>query len=723
MIQLPPLLKKKAESSLNSSVTTQPDTTESPPDPPPTGGIKKDSVTTDTQSEQLPVCTEDVQTPKVSKTIIDCIPAPKPNIKPRYLTKSRFNIACSCPTKLFYTNKAHEYENSRSKNSLLKTLANEGNRVGALARLYFPDGHLIETLNHNDALAQTDELLLQEEVTLFEAAIRADNLFIRVDILRKHGDSIQLFEVKSKAYSEQDDGDLTTNARVTSEWLPYVRDVAFQKLVLLRAFPEKHLRTFLFLPDKTKPSPSSDLARKCFESNISTDTLLTETEQSSPIMQAINTDHLCSQVFDDSYQIENHSLDFSTYVNTLAAAYREDRKFPPLLTTACIDCEFAINKRSHMTGLKSGRDECWSEILDWSETDFKRPLAFEINGLSKTKKETLLYERRLHIDQVNENDINPTKNDKPGLSLSQRQWMQVRKSIEGDNDSYFDRDGMHNEIATWQFPLHFIDFETCRPAIPFHAGSRPSSLIAFQFSHHVMNADGTIEHAHEFLCTSRQENPNLSFVDALYKAVGDTGTIVHYAAHEISTLRTINWQLQKHQKKKWNRDALIPFMDSIAPRGNQSASRSVVDLCQLVKRFYYAPSTRGSNSIKAILPAILNESKYLKDRYMQPMYGAIDGIPSKNFQNMSWYTTVNGTVQDPYSLLPTISTTDADDSNTEHSIALRNGSSAMQAYADLQCRDWTEQRIQETKLALLRYCELDTLAMVFIVEAWQDWCR
>ena len=165
-----------------------------------------------------------------------------------------------------------------------------------------------------------------------------------------------------------------------------------------------------------------------------------------------------------------------------------------------------------MTGLKSGRDECWSEILDWSETDFKRPLAFEINGLSKTKKETLLYERRLHIDQVNENDINPTKNDKPGLSLSQRQWMQVRKSIEGDNDSYFDRDGMHNEIATWQFPLHFIDFETCRPVIPFHAGSRPSSLIAFQFSQHVMNADGTIEHAHEFLCTSRQENPNLSFV-------------------------------------------------------------------------------------------------------------------------------------------------------------------------------------------------------------------
>ena len=47
----------------------------------------------------------------------------------------------------------------------------------------------------------------------------------------------------------------------------------------------------------------------------------------------------------------------------------------------------------------------------------------------------------------------------------------------------------------------------------------------------------------------------------------------------------------------------------------------------------------------------------------------------------------------------------------------------MQAYADLVLADWSDDRQQAVRRALLRYCELDTLAMVFIVEAWRDWCR
>ena len=54
---------------------------------------------------------------------------------------------------------------------------------------------------------------------------------------------------------------------------------------------------------------------------------------------------------------------------------------------------------------------------------------------------------------------------------------------------------------------------------------------------------------------------------------------------------------------------------------------------------------------------------------------------------------------------------------------LRSGGAAMQAYADLVLYDWTDDRRVAVQKALLRYCELDTLAMVFIVEAWRDWCR
>ena len=47
----------------------------------------------------------------------------------------------------------------------------------------------------------------------------------------------------------------------------------------------------------------------------------------------------------------------------------------------------------------------------------------------------------------------------------------------------------------------------------------------------------------------------------------------------------------------------------------------------------------------------------------------------------------------------------------------------MQAYADLVLYDWTDERRKAVQKALLRYYELDTLAMVFIVEAWREWCR
>ena len=38
----------------------------------------------------------------------------------------------------------------------------------------------------------------------------------------------------------------------------------------------------------------------------------------------------------------------------------------------------------------------------------------------------------------------------------------------------------------------------------------------------------------------------------------------------------------------------------------------MVDMWELVKRYYYDPAMGGSNSIKRVLPAILNSSKYLR---------------------------------------------------------------------------------------------------------------
>ena len=51
---------------------------------------------------------------------------------------------------------------------------------------------------------------------------------------------------------------------------------------------------------------------------------------------------------------------------------------------------------------------------------------------------------------------------------------------------------------------------------------------------------------------------------------------------------------------------------------------------------------------------------------------------------------------------------------------IREGGAAMTAYARLQFEEMSEYERGDIRRALLQYCELDTLAMVMIYEAWRE---
>ena len=51
---------------------------------------------------------------------------------------------------------------------------------------------------------------------------------------------------------------------------------------------------------------------------------------------------------------------------------------------------------------------------------------------------------------------------------------------------------------------------------------------------------------------------------------------------------------------------------------------------------------------------------------------------------------------------------------------MRDGGAAMTAYAKLQYEEMSDYEREEIRSALLRYCELDTLAMVMIYEGWRE---
>ena len=150
----------------------------------------------------------------------------------------------------------------------------------------------------------------------------------------------------------------------------------------------------------------------------------------------------------------------------------------------------------------------------------------------------------------------------------------------------------------------------------------------------------------------------------------------------------------------------------------------MIDMLALVKRYFYDPAMKGSNSIKQVLPATLNSSAYLQSKYSQPIYGSDGGIPSLNFTNWTWVQTPNGQVIDPYKLLPKMFQDISDDdfellSDDE----ICDGGAAMTAYARLQFEDMSDIERQRTQKGLLQYCELDTMAMVMIYEGWLDFIR
>jgi hypothetical protein len=170
---------------------------------------------------------------------------------------------------------------------------------------------------------------------------------------------------------------------------------------------------------------------------------------------------------------------------------------------------------------------------------------------------------------------------------------------------------------------------------------------------------------------------------------------------------------------------LLAFIEGITKGG----TREMVDLAKIAERGYFHPETKARVSIKKVLPAVLKTSEYLRQKYQRPIYGI--EIPSRNYKGFSWWEERSGVLIDPYQrlreltdeMLGEMGADAADAEALEIDIDISEGGAAAMAFARLQFEDLGPDVRAAIKAALLRYCELDTLAMVMIVEAWREWSR
>ena len=650
------------------------------------------------------------------------------NVKSRYLTKSRFKLGLECPTKLYYTGK-YEYPDNSLEDSFLSALAEGGYQVGELAQRYYPDGYLIETLDTDKAVEQTQALLQQKNVVIFEAAIKHQNLLIRIDILVKSDDHYELIEVKAKSY---DPSDIRFISKKTGEllksWAPYLYDVAFQRHVLSNALQTTDIDSYLMLADKTAVSVTDGLNTKfkIVKNNhgrkgIEVSNTLTAEDLKSPLLGKVCVNQEIRFIYEEA-DFEGRS--FELHIKHLASMYQDDTRVQGSIGSKCKGCQFQCSEEEELSGSQNGFKECWKRSLDWNDDDFGDPKVTDIWNFRSADK--LIQQGKIKLIDMDEDDLVIKENDQPGLSASQRQWLQVEKAQHRDNSIFIDNDGLEAEMAKWVYPLHFIDFETTATALPFTKGRRPYEGIAFQFSHHIVYEDGRVEHAGQFLDTTIGHFPSFDFVKELKKQLEkDEGTIFKYSNHENTYLNMIFWQLKDSGLPQDEVTELCEFIKTITHSKGKSSvkwkgDRDMVDMLELVKKYYYAPSTNGSNSIKYVLPAILDSSSYIKEKYSKPIYGGSNGIKSLNFSDWQWVMFDGGSVIDPYKLLPNMfqDAPDNVDDLLSESNSLANGGAALTAYAKIQFTEMSDYERDELRNALLKYCELDTLAMVMIYETW-----
>ena len=650
-------------------------------------------------------------------------------MKPRYLTKSRFKLAVECPTKLFYTNKKN-YRDLKQEDSFLQALADGGFQVGEFAKYLFPTGILIESKDNAEAEANTLAYLAEnDEVILFEPAIRFNDLFIRVDVLIKRQNSFELIEVKAKSYNSADPQIEGVRTPILSEMLPYIQDVAFQKYVLSQRFSGKPIASYLMMPDKSVNATIDGLNQlfKVQRDGRSTEVIVSSAtskcvNQNASLLAKVNVDQYVDIVMRDGIDYPRGHDSLQNLASTWAQSYRDDVRIDPVLHSGCAKCEF----RSHPgDGYLNGYLECMTQAMELSVKEIEAGTVLDIWNFRG--KDKLIEKRVFKLARVTEDDLK-VKDDKDGLSNSQRQWLQCN-GIPKDDDLggfYFDQNVFENHHKKWEYPLHMIDFETSTTALPFFEGMRPYESVAFQFSHHVIEMDGSVKHVGQFICAEPGAFPNFEFVRELKKQLEvDGGTIFRWAAHENTILNHIGIQLQKRSTVVHDADELLSFIANVTDDG----IRSMVDLNEIAKRTYFHPETKGRTSIKKVLPAVLRTSQFLKDKYQKPIYGAEASIPnsiqSLNLRDFTWWQLDGGAVADPYGKLKTI----VDDMLGEEGegildaeeLEITEGGAAAMAFGRLQFEDLTDQDRKRIKNALLRYCELDTLAMVMIVEAWKDW--
>jgi len=613
------------------------------------------------------------------------------------LTKSDFIIASSCPKKLIY--KKRGYSTKNDEDGYVTMLAEGGHILGKLAQLYYPDGIEISATTLEEAIEITRLAIVNNvNVTLFEATFSSGDKIARVDILEKKDNVLNIIEVKSKSF------DSNSVSKSMNELTESIEDVAFQTMILQEVYPDFEVNPYLFLPDKSKRTTIEGLPGW-----FKVDELVDEIFENDELPAQANVQYMKHRVVFKHHDNPNRQQYLSQLIadniltlvdvkseveKVMTEVKKRSEDYLEILNNGISETDYSITKECKNCEFdwgdvteRNGYRECWGELADVD------PHIFDLyyGGAIKSGNNYYLNEL-ISNGKVSFNDLDVEKFKTKGGTLGsrgERQMLQVKKTLE--NEEWIGGQ-LLTELNNLQFPLHFIDFETYAGVIPFFRDMKPQEKVAFQWScHTIRSADSSPTHSEWLNCD--YSFPNFQFAESLMNQIGDSGTPLMWSSYENTILRDVLKQLEI--RGHVNEDLRGWLLEITKDAGRNGR---FVDLEKFALNYYFHPMMKGRTSIKKVLPAVLSNSEF------------VESIPwVRNSFGSNSPETIN-----PYDDLS------SEIEGMESEELVEDGTSAMKAYYEIMFGSLSEDQTKRNtvKQNLLKYCKLDSLAMVIIWKYW-----
>ncbi|RLA07336.1 MAG: DUF2779 domain-containing protein [Gammaproteobacteria bacterium] len=281
------------------------------------------------------------------------------------------------------------------------------------------------------------------------------------------------------------------------------------------------------------------------------------------------------------FDMTDEAINEQQNINTNLADFKKilsDKKNEPK-----IDIGEHCNKPYDCDAIKK---HCWQHIPKYS--------VFDIGGIRKKKAFKLYKKGIIKFDQITDID-----------NFSDGQKIQIEAEQTGK--SIIDKNAIREFLGGLTYPIYHLDFETFMPAIPLWNGTKPYTNIPTQYSIHIQQQNGDLEHK-EFLSQAGAD-PRYELSQKLVQNIPPDVTVLTYnMSFEQGRIKELAEEFEEFAEH------LMKIHDNIQDL-----------MMSFSKKHYYAPAMKGSYSIKYVLPALVPDSSSYED-----LTGAKDGMAAMN---------------------------------------------------------------------------------------------